>query len=189
MNYLLASDKIDSSKVGVLGFSQGGEIGQAVVAREPQVKAFATWSTGRGNGEEDKSKEALEAKKNGFVTIETFRGPLKQSKDFYIAKGNSRGLDEISRNYKGGLLVIADNKDDVVSPEVSKELINSVDTLDKTLKIFPEGDHIFNVWSGDTSLAKETIKITNDWFKNILKYFRDSSIASDLARVPGTFAD
>lgn len=101
------------------------------------MKAFATWSTGRGNGEEDKSKEALEDKKNGFVTIETFRGPLKQSKDFYIAKENSRGLDEISRNYKGGLLVIAGNKDDVVSPEVSKELINKCRHFRQDFKNLP----------------------------------------------------
>lgn len=169
LNYLLAHDKIDHNNVGVLGFSQGGAIGQSVVAREPQVKAFATWSTGRGNGEENKSKEAMEAKKEGFVMIDSFRGPLKQSRDYYLAKENSRGLDEISRNYRGALLVIAGNKDESVDPKVSKELLNSVDSHYKTLKIFEEGDHIFNVLSEDKSIANETIEMTGNWFYEVFK--------------------
>lgn len=169
LTYLLANEKIDHKNIGVIGFSQGGSIGQAIVAREPQVKAFATWSTASGNGEPDQSEEAKEAKEKGYVMIDSFKGKLKQSKEFYIEKENARGLDEISKNYKGALLVIAGEKDDVVDPEVSRKLIDSVKSNDKTLKIFKEADHIFKVLSEDRSIANKTIDLTAEWFINIFK--------------------
>lgn len=169
LNYLLANESIDHTNIGVIGFSQGGAIGQAVVAREPQVKAFATWSTARGNGEPDESQEAKKAKEKGFVMVDSFKGKLKQSREFYLERENARGLDEIARNYRGALLSIAGEEDDVVDPEVSRELVNLVKSNDKTLKILRGGDHIFNVLSEDRSLANETIDITVNWFLNIFK--------------------
>lgn len=168
LTYLLTHQRIDYDKVGVLGFSQGGAIGQAVVAREPQVKAFATWSTARGNGTSDNSLEAKEAKENGFVMVDSFRGPLKQSKQFYVSRENARALDEITMRYNGALLVVAGSEDTVVDPDISHELVNSVKSNDKTLRILEGADHIFNVLSEDKSLADKTINLTANWFENKL---------------------
>ncbi len=170
LTYLLTHQRIDYDKVGgVLGFSQGGAIGQAVVAREPQVKAFATWSTARGNGISDNSLEAKEAKENGFVMVDSFRGgPLKQSKQFYVSRENARALDEITMRYNGALLVVAGSEDTVVDPDISHELVNSVKSNDKTLRILEGADHIFNVLSEDNSLADKTINLTANWFEDKL---------------------
>lgn len=96
--------------------------------------------------------------------IDSFRGPLKQSKQFYISKENLRALDEISTRYHGSLLVIAGSEDTVVDPSISHELINSVKSNDKTLRILEGADHIFNVLTEDQTLAEKTINLTADWF-------------------------
>lgn len=173
LNYLLVHEQVDASNIGVLGFSQGGQIAQAVVAREPQVKALATWNTAYGNGRQFNSgaqgAEMLEAKKNGFVMVDTFRGPLKHSYRYYIALENVRALDELTQRYTGPILAVTGSEDTTVTPIVSEELIERIQSTDKTLYYVKGADHTFNVLTEDKTCSQETISVTADWFESKLK--------------------
>ncbi|MEA1012701.1 alpha/beta fold hydrolase [Bacillus cereus] len=164
---------VDPNRIGVLGYSQGGSIGQVTAARNPKVKALATWSSKTSNGAKNlefifKYAEEAKAKGSAMVTL-PWGQKLHFGGKFFTAMENSRPLDEIAK-FKGPLLAIGGSEDSIISPLLARKLVQHAGSNDATLRIIEGADHGFKILGADDkinpdqSIAEKLLKITTDWF-------------------------
>lgn len=164
---------VDPNRIGVLGYSQGGRIAQVTSARNPKVKALATWSSAASNGAinfEPLFKYAEEAKAKGSAMVTMPWGTqICFGKKFFTALENSRALDEIAK-FKGPLLAIGGSEDPIVLPLWARELVKHTGSNDATLRIIEGADHSFKIFgtdgqiNPDQSIAEKLLTVTTDWF-------------------------
>ncbi|MBU3135762.1 alpha/beta fold hydrolase [Clostridium gasigenes] len=173
IDYLESLPKVDDTRIGVLGYSQGGRTAQVVAGRSPKVSALATWASASSNGNEGFEMFFTleeEANKNGSTTLTLPWGTkLELGKKWFDAMKNSRALDEVA-NYKGPLLAIAGSEDQVVPTKYAKDLVMHAGGNDATLRIIEGADHGYKILANDQlnpdqSIAEELLTITTDWFK------------------------
>ncbi|MBG9536359.1 hypothetical protein ABE42_17320 [Bacillus thuringiensis] len=173
LNFLRKHPQIDSNRIGILGFSQGGRISQIVAARDPQIKALATWASAAGNGIQDFEslfQYAEEAKKNGSVKVPMFGGKtLEFGTKWFESIEQSRAMEEMI-HFKGNLLAIHGDRDPVVLPIRARELLRYAGSYHATLHIIRGAGHSFNVlgpdgqYNVDQSTAQKVITTTSNWF-------------------------
>lgn len=177
LRLLHGSERIDGSRVGLVGYSQGGRIAQMVAGREPNIKALVTWASASGNGYENFGmfwSYRNEAMQNGQVTITTVFGQqLHLGKEWFEAIEQSRALDDIA-NYHGPLLALHGSEDTIVPPDLSRELIRHAGGNDITLRMITGGNHGFNVYdeqgklAENQSIAEELLELSADWLSRQL---------------------
>ncbi|MCX5976982.1 MAG: alpha/beta fold hydrolase, partial [Coprothermobacterota bacterium] len=127
MAYLRGLVQLDTERMGVIGFSQGGVIASALVASDPAVKSLALWSTPgdtRGTLVEELSQANFDkAAKEGIVTIDLGWRMITLKQGFFESLGASFPLKDIS-SYKSALLVVA-GSDDPIGNDWARQFIAS----------------------------------------------------------------
>ena len=73
------------------------------------------------------------------------------------------------RMYKGPILAIAGDKDELVPYYHAKELVENSKNNKSKVVIVPNSNHTFNVLIPNASKANDVIEITLKWIKNILQ--------------------
>lgn len=172
--YLKTNTSIDKTRIGVLGWSQGGRIAMVTASRDADIKALVTIAPASSNGKTDfeflfDPYEAI-AKEKGTVTVTMPWGSEAQSDyKFFTALANSRAMDEI-KNYKQPMLVVQGDKDELINPSKSRELIKNTGSYDVTLRMLEGADHAFNVYADtadgmnpDQSMSDKLIQVITDW--------------------------
>ena len=74
----------------------------------------------------------------------------------------SHPLDDVA-GYTGPVLAVTGGADEVVPPEVSDVLIQTIASTDTTRYVVQDADHEFDATSDDQTHAEETLGVTNDW--------------------------
>lgn len=158
---------VDPSRIGIMGWSQGGSVAILAAARNQQFKALLTWA-GALDMFDFFSALYPEAKANGFVKMDLgWRPPLNLSlKWFEEAKGIS--LRDELKTFKGPVLAIAGSADTTVPLSDLDGIVASAGGVDKAKYLIDGADHTFNVFTGDLSKFNQLMKVTTDWFKSKL---------------------
>lgn len=168
LSTLGARDDVDAGRLGILGFSQGGLIAQLVVARDPRLKAMATWSSvamdGIGTFQPLFDQYYGQARQQGYATLEfAWRPPLKLSRAWFEQVREATALRDMG-HYQGALLAIAGTADELVPWRSSLDLIQATGSTDASLVLIKGGNHIYNVLDEDQGRAEELLAITALWF-------------------------
>jgi dienelactone hydrolase len=167
-SYLSDCEKIDSNRIGILGFSQGARVMSEFIGKYPEkIKVAVSWSGACHNGAgvfEDWFQQYYhEATINGYAKI-----PMSWRKDLILSKGwfddilNSNPLDGLSK-YKGAMLAISGSKDELVPYMHAKEIASACKGEISEYKIIENANHTFNILEKDKSLANRVIKDTVAW--------------------------
>jgi hypothetical protein len=172
-DYMAALDVIDGSRIGVMGWSQGGTDALLACAWEPDTfKSIVTWAGAPDMKLDGFFSEAdyEEAKANGFFVMEfDWRENLNVSLAWCDDVANTDVLAEFANGYAGPVLAIAGLNDDTVDPEWSKR-IAAVSMNEASGTFFIEGmDHTFNVFTGDLSALYSAIDATGEFFSATLR--------------------
>jgi len=158
---------VDPSRIGIMGWSQGGSVAILAAARNPQFKALLTWA-GALDMFDFFSALYPEAKANGFVKLDLgFRPPLNLSLKWFEEAKNISLRDELKK-FKGPVLAIAGSADTTVPLSNLDDILANAGGTDKRKMLIDGADHTFNVFTGDLSKYDELKQITTYWFKSKL---------------------
>ncbi|RYY04916.1 MAG: alpha/beta fold hydrolase [Gammaproteobacteria bacterium] len=181
LNYLEVQPEFDHTRMGLIGFSQGGLIAQLVAEQDPRIKAMVTWSSVGGNGIDIFKfmfdEYYAEAQKNGYAVVKfPWRAqPLNFGLQWFNEIKANTSLDNL-KNYNGKLLAIAGSNDVLVPNESSRKIIKAARSTDATLVVIKGADHMFNVLGDsnanglatDQSTAENMLITTAEWLKRKL---------------------
>lgn len=172
LNFLRNNQQIDSARVGVVGFSQGGLIAQLLVAEQTGIKSFVAWSSVAANGigpfAELFERRYLAAKENGFITQQyQWRSPLEISLDWFEQVKEQQSLSQMA-SFNGALLAIAGSEDKVVNPISATQLIEASNAVPGRAVIIKGASHIFNVLDPQAHQDEQLLTITARWFEESL---------------------
>ena len=169
--YVGALENVDASKIGVMGWSQGGTNALICAGRRPDVfKSIVTWA-----GAPDMSMMLTdelyeEAKKNGYFTMNfDWRTPLNVGLQWCEDVKNVDVLAEFAA-YTGPVLALHGTADVVVDPEWSNKIV-AANTNPASKVSFIEGmDHTFNVFAeADFAALYNAANQTGAFFAETLK--------------------
>lgn len=166
--YIRESEKVDSSRIAILGFSQGARVMAEFLGKYPEgINAAVSWSGACHNGEgvfsgwfEEYYEEAV---KNGHAKIPMiWREDLILSKKWFDDIRTSSPMESLSK-YKGAILAVSGTKDALVPYTHAKEIVDRCKGKVRKLRIIEKADHTFNVFESSQLIANKVVKDTVDW--------------------------
>lgn len=180
LDFLAARSDIDTQRMGLVGFSQGGLIAQLVAAQDTRIQTLVTWSSAVSTGQDTGAFNAFfeqyyaEAKANGFAVVKfPWRAqPLNFGLQWFDEIKINDSLQQM-KTYKGKLLAVAGSVDPVVPYTSSIKLIDAVSSGDAELIVIKGADHVFNVLgpnglAEDQAIAEELLTTTVGWIQRNL---------------------
>ncbi|GGA72870.1 hypothetical protein GCM10011369_13270 [Neiella marina] len=174
---------IDGNHLGIIGFSQGGLIGQLLVNHpaSPQgLDVLALWSTMSGNGTSSFSDfyqhyyPQAQQHDVASVKFEWRDAPLNFSRQWFEELAANTSMDQM-KSYQGKLLLIAGDADQIVPYQRSVDLQRAATTAQTELHLIKGANHLFNVidagdeLSPDQTKAEQLLKLTSTWFHQQLQ--------------------
>jgi len=165
--YLEQLGCIDMSRVGIMGWSQGGRVALLTASRNDVFKSVCTWAGAYGQ-KEDLSAEYEIAKRDGFYLVEyDWREPLKQGPAYYecaMAIDYPAAVAAI----KAPILAINGTNDTTVLPETAQAIIEAATNPESRVLLMDGASHTFEVFSGDTTVLENLVMETINWFATTL---------------------
>lgn len=163
--WLCGRDDVDSSRIGVLGFSQGGMIASLLVGSEPRAAALATWSSGIVASPYGAFGVLAPAFAHGaeHTLVDLGFRQFTFSRTWWD-EVRAMDLAAALASYDRPLLALAGADDDLVAPTASAALVGAAASRDATVVEFAGADHIFNVLGPGEDLSAAVIETTADWF-------------------------
>lgn len=167
LEYLKTLDTIDTERVGIMGWSQGGGIALVVASKNDAYKSVLTWAGAMYDGSINEEQYAI-AKEKGYYEVEYgWRDSLKQSPAYYEDKMTFVVASAVPL-IKAPILAINGSKDDVVVPETAQKIIDLAVNPNSQALILEGADHTFNIFTGDLTKFNELMAKTIEWFVNTL---------------------
>ena len=172
-DYMAKQTNIDSTKIGVMGWSQGGTDALLSVGWHPDVfQSVVTWAGAPSMVLDGFFADAQyqEAKKNGFFVMEfEWRDSLNVSLQWCEDVMNTDVLKEFSA-YTGPVLAIAGAVDTTVDPVWSTKIVEANTNAASKTYIIDGMDHTFNVFAeADLHSLYDAIDATGTFFADTLK--------------------
>jgi len=170
-NYAVAQPQVDSSRVGLFGWSMGGRLAILAAAQDDSYQIIATWApaatTGAGSmvnflgGPEAYDDHKARAARDGFVPFTTFWGQEQVlGVKFFTDMEESAPLEAV-KDFEGPLLVLYGDLDDVVLPQVSESLIEAAVNSSEVVRHVVKGaDHGLGVFSDEPAYTDEAVSTT-----------------------------
>lgn len=169
--YVGKLENVDASKIGVMGWSQGGTNALSCAGRRPDVfKSVVTWAGAPDLGLLMTDELYEEAKKNGYFVMNfDWRTPLNVGLQWCEDVKNVDVLAEFAA-YTGPVLALHGTADVVVNPEDSNRIV-AANTNPLSKASFIEGmDHTFNVFAeADFASLYNAVDQTGAFFAETLK--------------------
>lgn len=167
-DYLSNLDEIDGSKIGLLGWSQGGTDVLLAASNNDTYKSVATWAGALIIGDMASEEMRAEANETGKTKmVFGWREDLPLSKE-WIDQADSMDVLEYAKGIKAPIGSFHGTADNTV-PFSDSEKVQSVSS-NKMSKLIPiEGaDHTYLIFTGDLTKYNELKDKTVDWFVETL---------------------
>ena len=167
---LATLDGVDPARIGVLGFSLGGADAMLLAAAHPDtVKALATWSS-VGDLHADflgiLGQPAFDkAAADGIIGLDLGWRTIALKQSFFDSLAG-HDLTASLASYPGAYLSITGETD--FAAAYSAGFLAAAPNEVKEAVIVPGGDHIYNVFAEDQSMAEGVIAKTAEWFAGVL---------------------
>lgn len=166
--FLATKDGIDSGRIGVMGWSQGGTDALLVAADNSGFQSVLTWAGATDLTSILTPEMREEAAANGFA-IMTFdwREDLKLGQKWIDEVDSTDVLAETAK-ITAPILAIAGTADTVVLPEVADAILAAAQNDLSATHLIEGADHTFNLFTEDRSAYEELCETTISWFKATL---------------------
>ncbi len=170
---------IDSDRVGLLGYSMGGRLVALLSAIDPTYKAMVMWTPAVGNsaareinslGGPDAFANLRErARETGEAEYTTRWGSsLKVGYRWFVDLEETKPLEALA-NFKGPLLVVYGDQDDVVFPATSESAIDAArNSSDVARHVVGGAAHALGFYTNKPELAAEVVNATADFLSEHL---------------------
>lgn len=167
VEYAKTVENVDSDKIGILGWSQGGTVALLASSSNDDIKSVVTWA-GAVDYKEDITDELYEEAKNNGYTIKTFgwRDDLKLGLQWYEDVRNTDLMGAINE-INSPILAINGDKDVDVLPSEAEMIIENSSNDGSEIYILEGADHTFNIFEEETKFNELCTK-TTEWFRNTL---------------------
>jgi pimeloyl-ACP methyl ester carboxylesterase len=162
--YLAAQDFVDTSRIGVIGFSLGGRIAIISAAQHPDwYQSMVLWSTGGNIPPDFLGQDNLDkAKADGQVTIDLGWREVTLGAGFFDSLEQYDVETEYVK-YNHAVLIVAGSDDPGPNEYLTWYLEHAQGSL-RAAYMIEGGDHIYAVLTEDQTMANEVIRVTADWF-------------------------
>ena len=182
-NFAVAQPQINENRVGLLGFSMGGRLVLMLASENKSYKIIATWAPAGSNGADAEyglmggyaGYESLksQAVSRGFAPVTTSWGrDLQLGLQWFTDIEKSTPLDSIAR-FKGPILVLYGDLDDVVVPRISEQVIAAAaDSVEVVRHVIKGAGHGLGLFNGNTAATDEAVNTTVDFFSQRLNINR-----------------
>lgn len=177
IDWLKQSDEVDGSKLGIIGWSQGGLVAaHAAAERSPDVDAVVLWAPAVFPLHNFEPLVGAEMMANALAadpqTIFSFTLPwgaettLKAA--FFHEMASTSTIGAVS-DYDGPLKVIVGTKDTVVAPQPALgEVLMKYHDGEESLSVL-DSDHVWNAFSGPKTIDTEMVPLSLEWITAHLK--------------------
>lgn len=180
MEYAMEHRKVDSRRIGVLGWSMGGYMASLFSQRHPEILAMALWApavcaldvvTGM-EGEKSYLENFERAIKDGHCVVAKEWCTCDVSKDFFLEVLCSNPYAALNQ-YRGELFFALGLQDSVLNAShVQLGALSAVNAKHVTTCYFEDGDHDFGTaygkGEGDPEITQTLLKGTVDFFVSVL---------------------
>ena len=169
LDYVSALPEVDTKKIGILGFSQGGLVG-STVAQDERVSTVVLWApvalpyvTYSGIISPEDIKRGLESQGEAIIAKLSWGGETQLKTGFFENLYTLAPLAEITK-YQGPLMVVIGLKDTVVTPQplMGSLFMKYHDGPEALVKL--NGDHLFGLLESP-EVVDALIAWTTDWYR------------------------
>ena len=162
---LAAMERVETDRIGVLGFSLGGGVAMFLAARRPEVvKALATWaSVGDSCADflEELGQDAFaKAASDGFWAL-IWAGAPSPSRETILYRLDVNDLTEAISSCSGPFLSSSGELD--FAAAYAPGFLAASPAILKEAPIVPGGDHIHQVIFLSSSMAESVIRDKAEW--------------------------
>lgn len=193
IEYLRIREEIDRNRIGLLGLSEGGNIGPMIAASDPSVYALVIMAGSATNGikiREYQNRLKID-ERSDLTDVEKERELSKSMKGLRQALSRGEGSPWVrsffyymplptAKKVSCPVLILHGDKDANVPVDHAHHLANAMrisGNTDVTVKIFTNHNHLFledpvgNI-SGYKNLLRHTNKLPNDVLNTIVEWFQ-----------------
>ncbi|WP_286202958.1 alpha/beta hydrolase family protein [Rhizobium lusitanum] len=172
VDWLKASDKVDGSRISILGWSQGGLVGAHVARARPEVKSVTLWAPvvtplytyGSLLGADNVAK-GLTSPSDTEITAKLPWGVDTTLKASFFKEMPTTSTIAAIAHYPGPLQVIVGSKDTTVTPQpASGQALLDYHDGEERLDVF-DMDHVFNAFTGPETIDSHLVPATLEWLK------------------------
>lgn len=178
-NFADAQAGVDSSRVGILGFSMGGRLAALLSEIDPSYKAMVLWAPAVADGV-IREREALggadtynamrkKAKETGGAEYTTsFGKDLVLGYRYFTDYEESYPLASLEK-YEGRLLVVYGDQDVDVPPEISEAAIEAATNSSEVIRhVLPGVGHDLGIYSNLEDVAADVINTSAEFLQRRL---------------------
>lgn len=167
--YLSGLDFVDTSRLGVIGFSLGGRIAVVSAAQNPDwYQSMVLWSTGGNISPDFLGQEYVDAAAaDGTVTIDLGWREVTLGAGFFDSL-TAYDVEVEYPKYSGDVFIVA-GTDDPDPAEYLPWYLSGAQGALRGAYMVPSGDHIYATLTEDLSMSNSVIETTADWLAISLK--------------------
>lgn len=174
-------DPVDKTKIGLIGFSQGGLVGSIAASKDPRIDSIVLWSAPafpphdyEGLITKQGIRQGLALPDGGSANFPiyvegTYFWDVSLGKQFFVDLFSVAPLPEL-RHYGKSMMYISGLNDIIVwpQPQVGYTFLNYHDGEEKLVIL--DADHAFNYWDGPVpEKLDDAIYWSTAWFIETLK--------------------
>jgi dienelactone hydrolase len=179
--YLASVSAVDTSRLGLLGYSMGGRIAAIIAGEDAEYKSVAFWSPAVSPGCIDMYNFMQDGSEANFNAL--YAGARENGQATYTAiYGFEQTLalkwfDDMTQidplanfgQYQGNVLLITGANDEIISTATAKALTR-VATGAKTVKEFevPEADHGYGIYAERPDITMRAVEQSVSFFSDTL---------------------
>lgn len=172
VDWLKTSDKVDGSKISILGWSQGGLVAAHVARARPDVKSVTLWApvvtplyTYGGLLGADNVAKGLSSPPDTEITAKLPWGVDTTLKAAFFKEMPTTSTIAAIAHYPGPLQVIVGSKDTTVTPQpASGQVLLDYHDGEERLDAF-DTDHVFSAFTGPQVIDNHMVPATLEWLK------------------------
>jgi pimeloyl-ACP methyl ester carboxylesterase len=176
--------QVDTKRIGIIGFSQGGLVGSCTAARDKRVDSLCLWSPVSQAPMVYENLFLTDGMKQGLALEEgeSILMPLYVNGEYVfwdVPLGDAffdqvfqvSPLTEVGKSYKGPLFTICGSEDPIIWPQPHQSEIYLTYHKGFEKLVMLEADHAFNWWDGpEPPRFHDAIYWSAAWFLHTLEH-------------------
>jgi hypothetical protein len=168
MEFMQGISVVDPTRIGVMGWSQGGTIALLAAAHNRSFQSVLTWAGAPDLTVVGDEAAYQVARDQGYSMLEyDWRSPLKLGLQWFDEVYATDVLEVFSHS-DAPVLAVNGAMDTTVDPVNAEWIVAASADEDSRVALIQGADHTFNIFTGDMTAFEELMGLTADWFVDTL---------------------